>query len=376
MPIIKCKSCGTRVVPMADNSCPSCRQPLADSEDVILQPTPPLPSAREDSHTSAAKGILSVQSMSVAGVTSDDLECPNGHGTLRLWEGQLRCWKCGYRAGGVTSQELSTQTPACAICNSTSLGVSPSLREWLQVQKTGQVKRTRCEFTGIPMGGSAQITAYQVEVINSFTTAVCDQCKHLDSTKAEKEYNTTLARNIATRKHFTNACRIAAVVSVAIAICTAVVNVRDSWDNPNLQIVFALALLASILTTLGALGAFAEGPAPKPAEDDLESIKNAHHKQIGSRALALQSGQSTRILVDDDCPLDHSGRCFVIAKDRFENDQCNGYGLFVLEKRMFEPGGSRAVFMALSELRAIAADHLSHHVGNKSIGKWILERGD
>jgi hypothetical protein len=31
-------------------------------------------------------------------------ECPQGHGTLRKWDGKLRCWTCGYPGLGLENR--------------------------------------------------------------------------------------------------------------------------------------------------------------------------------------------------------------------------------------------------------------------------------
>jgi len=263
-----------------------------------------------------------------------------------------------------------TNFPLCQSCSTNDLGVKGSNSIWVVVKKTGKTKMGSIRYLGYPTGGLANITGFQVEILSDLKIALCTNCLE-EFSRIESETRLTKFHEEEVQ-HEIKAKKIKLIwrwifpFSFLITIVSLFQLYKLGW--PESSITGAVSIFAGGLSFFALLFSFFHDKLKKPEEPSLQNIWNeAHYNLVNSITRVSEYLKSTKILLGDDNSEIDTGEMFIISRNRYENDQFDGFALFHLNKKMEALGGPNNVKMEMYELREYATK------GGRNAGKWICE---
>jgi len=272
---------------------------------------------------------------------------------------------------------------ACAVCFKNDLGNAPHKLTWLVVKKTGKTLKHHALFTGRPMGGNADIWAYQADPVSKIITSVCTDCqnaieaKSADETKqlGEKHY-----RDIEKSKRISRL--VAIIASVLLIITLLYIQFIRHWsedDFSNLPLIFLpFIIVGAFIMSISKHGALAPLDDSTEAGIIVDSIVKAHDDQLQKIVAQSPEYSNAVILQEDKCPAlaDTGKEVFIMSRRRYEMDEYQGYSLFNMEKTQHTQGGSEKSEASYSQLKDFTKNVRTEKDHTMNLGEYIVKNAD
>lgn len=240
----------------------------------------------------------------------------------------------------------------CGNCGSTFIeDVAANKTEWIHLKTNAITAQRKISYTGMPYGAIGIITILKVEVINTFSTYICDKCLQDNKNEAEKLLLPKLIafeKEVLKWKKFKRIYWIIALIIFLIGILSFLIDWKlDMKYDWLLAVGFPSIIISCLMTAFQPTNEFVR---PDVSDKIKLFLYETHAKAVRNKCVK-ESINADIMFNDSSVPSKGSGKEYILNKSTYDSEEYDGSALFHLEKRQFDPGGYHIVPMSIYDVR-------------------------